>query len=81
MKKAIIDVGYTSYVVDVQDAITLLGILDKAEVYDSVYDKNESTTTRHIFPQEVGDGSIRTMRLLNDSFYSMAKLAGKPEKK
>jgi len=75
--KAILNMNYTDYVLELEDAIRILEIMDKAEVYEHRY--IHSTHTNHyIFEQEAK--SI-TVQLLPHALYTMAKMAGKPEKK
>lgn len=76
MTKAIITFGYTSYVMDTRDALALTEMLGKAEVYEQKYGRGENKNTHHIYENESEFGTIK---LITDSFYQMAKLAGKPE--
>jgi hypothetical protein len=77
--KAVVTVGYTNYVLDVDKALTLLELLAEAELYEDKWQKKEDGgTTYHIFDQEQ-DG-IRQVKVLPNAFYNMAKLAGKPNK-
>jgi hypothetical protein len=77
--KAIIKMGYKDYVMDADKALTLLGALDGAEVYESKYDHPTKTTSYFVYAQDNGD-NIREMKLLPDALYKLAKLAGKPNK-
>ena len=75
--KAIVNIGYKSYVMDAEKAVAMLSMLDQAEVYEN---KWESKTTAHyIYPQDSSD-HVRELKLLPDALYRMAKLAGKPNK-
>ena len=78
--KAIITIGYTKYVVDVEDAIKLSEILANAEMYEEKWRKVEDGgTTYHIWQQ---DAHVEhTLKVLPTSLYKMYKLAGKPEEK
>lgn len=76
MGKVIMQLGYTSYVLDIRDAMTLAETLSKAEVYEQKYVRGENKQTHHIYENESEFGTIK---LITDSFYQMAKLAGKPE--
>ena len=76
MTKAIISLGYTNYVMDLKDAVTVAEILSKAEAYDCTY-VSGGNNTHHIFPVEKELGHIR---LISTDFYQMCKLAGKPGK-
>jgi len=79
MSKAILDMGYTSYVVDVKEAVLIAEILGKAEVYERVWGSasNNHEASHHIYENDKEQGNIR---LLSDNLYTMYKLAGKPVK-
>lgn len=79
MKKAIVQVGYTQYVMDTQKALTLLELLRGAEIYEHKWRKN-SPATHHIYQKDECDASdpFEILKLVPDAFYNMAKLAGKP---
>jgi hypothetical protein len=80
MKKALVRVGYTTYVIDTQKALALLELLADAELYEEKWrKKEEGGTTFHIFPQDSNEG-IREFKVLPMAFYHMAKMAGKPER-
>ena len=71
----IVSLGYTNYVVPTKDAVQLLEILEKAEMYRKEYrDKNNST--HHVWAQ---DDTTFTGTVISDDLYRMAKLAGRPE--
>ena len=76
MTKAIISFGYTEYVLDLKDAVTLAELLGKAEVYEEKYVR-DGNNTHHIYSNEKAMG---TLKILGESTYSMYKLAGKPTK-
>lgn len=78
MKKAIVRVGYSEYVMDTQKALTLLELLADAEVYESKW-KKDTDTTHHIYPQDT-HRTISEFKVIPTAFYHMAKMAGKPEK-
>lgn len=75
--KAIVTIGYKQYVMDADKAITMLGMLDQAEVYESKWEGK--TTAHYIYTQDNND-HIREVKLLPDALYKLAKLAGKPNK-
>lgn len=77
--KAIVQIGYKNYVMDASKALTLLGTLDGAEVYEAKWDSQTKTTSYFVYEQDNGD-NIREMKLLPDALYKLAKLAGKPNK-
>ena len=75
MTKAIISFGYTDYVLDVKDAVAVVEIISKAEVYSSKY-KSGQENTHHIYSNEKKE--LASMKLITEGFYNMCKLAGKP---
>lgn len=77
--KAIVKIGYKDYVMDAEKALTMLGALDGAEVFEMNYDHKNKTRSYFIYAQESED-NIREMRLMPDALYKLAKLAGKPNK-
>jgi hypothetical protein len=76
MSKAILEIGYTKYVLDLNDAVTLLEKLSAAEVYEEKYVAG-SDHTHHIYENI---SNLGVLKLMSDSMYQMAKLAGKPVK-
>jgi len=80
MKKAIVQVGYTQFLLDTQKALTLLELLAEAELYEEKWrKKEEGGTTYHVYSQDSNEG-IRQLKVIPMAFYYMAKMAGKPEK-
>lgn len=85
--KGIIQVGYTKYVMDADKAVKLIALLEEAEVYEDKWNsskdadgKENSFYTHHIYNN--GDVTkFQTMEFMQEAFYKMAKLAGKPESK
>jgi hypothetical protein len=77
--KASVQIGYKNYVMDAEKALTLLGLLDGAEMFDTKWDSQSKTTAHYIYPQDTQD-YIREMKLIPDALYKLAKLAGKPNK-
>lgn len=79
MSKAVLRLGYTSYVMDLRDAVTITEIMAQAEVYESKYAGGKSS--HHIYANQSSelDGGM-TIKLIPDEFYRMAKLAGAPTK-
>lgn len=69
----VIELGNISYVVSKEKAFELVEFLETAEVYTSRY--KDGGYTHHVYPNE---GSP-SMKILPDSLYQMAKLAGKPD--
>ena len=80
MAKVVMDLGWKKVVVDAKLAIAMSELLSTSEIYETKNVKGEDgvyVTTYHIFEQEE---TRWLMEILPDSFYRMAKLAGKPEK-
>jgi hypothetical protein len=83
-KMMIVTLGYTDYVVQTKDALTLLEILSNAERYEDRYvgkdAKNNNTGeayhTYHVYENDV----VVSAKVLPNEKYRMAKLAGKPER-
>jgi hypothetical protein len=83
----IVKLGYKSFVMDNEAAFSLATIMSKADRYEEKYysakrdDKGsvieESRNTYHVWAPEPTEVDIE-MRLINDDFAKMAKLAGKP---
>lgn len=76
MTKAVIDIGYNKYVLELKDAVTVLEMLGKAEKYQTTWSKESNATLHYVYPQSESLGSLT---LLSEDLYRMAKLAGKPE--
>ena len=77
-----IEFGYTQYVLSVKDALAMSEILERAEIYEKKWIPTEDraeggpSETVHVY---MNDREI-SMRLISNSLYQMAKLAGKPTK-
>lgn len=79
MTKAIFEVGFTGYVLDVKDALLVAELLSKAEKYEQKYGRGVTdNNTHHIYPNNVNQ--FTTIKLMSDELYRMAKLAGPPTK-
>ena len=80
MSKVIVNMGWNKeFVMDADKALTLLDLLENAEMYTEKYRSLEQGgSTFHIFPQ---DTLLCDVRVLSNNFYNLAKLAGKPEDK
>lgn len=82
-----VSIGYNNYIMPKEAALTLLGILEKAEVFEEKYITQEERSsmglpdnqshTYHVYPNE----NMFNMKLVSDDLYRMAKLAGKPDRK
>jgi hypothetical protein len=76
MAKVTFEMGYKSYVLDIKDALTLAEIVSKAEMYEEKYHGGGQDNTHHVYNND----ERFTIRVIPDSLYNMARLAGKPEK-
>jgi len=55
-------------------------MIDKAEVWEEKWQSREDGGTLYFaYPQD-NEESIRSLKIIPDNLYKMAKLAGKPEK-
>ena len=80
----IISLGYRSVVLSTEDAVRVAEILARAEAFEEKYRTREEKEksgidtdyTYHVFPQD----QQFNMKIMPDSQYQMAKLAGKPVK-
>ena len=81
----ILEVGYTKYVLSAKDAVTVMNILNGAEIYQEKYvseansPTGKSHTLHHVYDQGDADMLRISLWAIPDSLYKMAKLAGKPE--
>ena len=76
--KVVINLGYKDYVLDAADAVTVLQLLENAELYQEKWQPmDQGGTLYYVYPQTP---EASTLKVLTDSLYEMAKLAGKPEK-
>lgn len=81
----ILELDYRKYVLSAKDAVTVMDILNGAEMYQEKYiteansPTGKSHTMHHVYDQ--GDEGMRRISLwaIPDVLYKMAKLAGKPE--
>lgn len=79
MSKVIVELGYTKYLLDTKEAVELVEILSKAEIYKEVWHKEEDGgTTYHVYAQDCVTSS---MSIMPDHLCRMARLAGKPQEK
>jgi len=78
----IVDLGYKKIVLSNDKALELAELLQGAEMFEEVYIQSEKRVSKdddhtyHVYPVK----DFFTMRLMGDSLYQMAKLAGKPVK-
>ena len=86
MSKCVINIGYNnSFVVNTKDAVLIMDMLSKAELYEQKYHGAEgdkpSYYTYHVWEADSVESVRASISLLSDSMYRMSKLAGKPEEK
>jgi hypothetical protein len=68
------------YIVKSEDALKIIQILEKAELYSEEWRKAEDGGTMyHVWPMDSSE-DLPSLRLVSDALYQMAKLAGKPVK-
>lgn len=79
MAKAIVQLGYEHYIMDAQDALKIYEIIAKAERYKNVYRRQDEGGPLHYVWDQGGEQEMRDMRIMPDSLYRMAKVAGKPD--
>jgi len=67
------------FIVKSADALKIIEILEKAEVYDEKWRKDEDGgTLYYVWPASTEE--LPTLKIVGDDLYRMAKLAGKPQK-
>jgi hypothetical protein len=79
----VIEVGYKKYIMSREKALLLAEVLESAELYEAKYwgeaDRAAKgmteSFTHHVYPNEASF----EMRIVSDSLYALAKLAGKPQ--
>ena len=80
----VVDIGYRKLVMTKEKAMVLVEALESAEVYEEKWWSDEKrkergtehTYTYHVYPND----SHFSMRIVSDTHFQMAKLAGKPIK-
>jgi tRNA U38,U39,U40 pseudouridine synthase TruA len=77
--KAIVQVGYNHYVMDLDKALTVLESLTSAEQYDRRYDADTKSYTYHVWEQKMED-KVQELKVIPESVLRLARLAGKPTK-
>jgi len=79
----VVDIGYRKVVMTKEKAMVLVEALETADVYEEKYWNEEKrkekgmtdSYTYHVYPNEAHFG----MKIVSDTHYQMAKLAGKPQ--
>ena len=82
MNKAVIQLGYSSYVMDLEDAIKVINALMNSERYEAKYIGGEHRYTYHVWTvdEDAKDPTTHMVTMIPDALYRIAKLAGKPDK-
>jgi hypothetical protein len=81
--KAVIQIGYRSYIMEPEEALALLQVIAKAERYEAKWRKEEDGGTSYHVWNEVEESrghDAGSLRLITDDHYRIAKLAGAPPK-
>jgi hypothetical protein len=84
MAKCVVAIGYKNFVLDADKGVQLLDLLASAEIYEEKWHSETKNNTYHVFDNEGHAGSSGVsmeLKVLSNSFYQMAKLAGKPSNK
>ena len=78
MTKVIMNIGYNEYVVDIQDAATVMELMAKAEKYKAKYISGNNDYTHHVWTED-GSNPITFIKPISENLYRTAKLAGEPK--
>lgn len=78
MTKAVIQIGYKKYVVEVEEALAIANAVVGAEQYEARGYGDERVA--HVWPQHVFKDNFEVY-FISDEQYRLAKLAGEPPKK
>jgi len=81
----VVDIGYKKLVMSKEKAMFLVECLESADIYEEKWWSDDvrkeramdSSYTYHVYPNDAHFG----MRIISDTHYQMAKLAGKPQEK
>jgi hypothetical protein len=77
MTKVIMSFGYNECVLDIQDAVTVMEIMTKAEKYKVKWRKDDKST-HHVWHDEENMGGM-AIKPIGENLYRTAKLAGEPK--
>jgi len=78
----VVRIGWSDVAVSKEDAITLMDILERSFAWESKYvskDKSDNGESHHVYYAYPNETQYE-MKLVNDSIFNMARLAGKPAK-
>jgi hypothetical protein len=84
IEMVVVDLGYKKVVLNKERAMSLIEILETADIYEEVYwgetDRIKmgmsDSYTYHVYANDTNF----SMQIMNESKYQMAKLAGKPQR-
>jgi hypothetical protein len=77
--KFLFQVDSTDFVLSVEQAESIMTIIQEAEVYEEKHNWSEKTCTYHVYEQD--QLTPFRMKMLPEKLYAVAKLVGKPEEK
>ena len=77
--KFLFQVDSTDFVLSVEQAESIMTILQEAEVYEEKHNWSEKTCTYHVYSQD--QLTPFRMKMIPEKLYAVAKLVGKPEEK
>ena len=81
----VVDLGWNKFIMAKEKAMMLVECLESAEKYEERWWSEDvrkekgmdSTYTYHVYPNEASF----SMKIISDTHYQMARLAGKPQEK
>ena len=76
MGKAVISIGYTSYIVEPEDALRIAQVMTDAERYE----ENGYGDSRTVHVWSGINNTTTTIQFISDDTYRMGKAAGKRDK-
>jgi len=77
--KFLFQVDSTDFVLSVEQAESIMTIIQEAEVYEEKHNWSEKTCTYHVYSQD--QLTPFRMKMIPEKLYAVAKLVGKPEEK
>lgn len=77
MTKVVMSLGYNEYVLDLADAVTVMGIMANAEKYKEKWHTGHGSTY-HVWTDD-GSNPVTCLKPINENLYRTAKLAGEPK--
>jgi hypothetical protein len=77
--KFLFQVDSTDFVLSVEQAESIMTIIQEAEVYEEKHNWSEKTCTYHVYSQD--QLTPFRMKMIPEKLYAVAKLVGKPEER